>query len=117
MAKIERVEYVDDFDGRPVDAEDITTVEFEVTLPGRRAARYAIDLRAANVDKFEKDLSKYTKRATKVSASPSRTGGRGRTPQTRTQRVRRWAVANGYDLAERGRIPAHVVAAFDEQNR
>lgn len=115
MAKIERIEFVDDFDGRPVDAEDITTVEFEVTLPGRRAARYSIDLRAANVAKFEKDLSKYTKRATRMPATSG--AGCGRTSQTRAQRIRQWAVANGYDLAARGRIPAHVVAAFDERNR
>lgn len=116
MGKIERIEFVDDYDGRPVDAEDITTVEFEVILPGRRSARYSIDLRAANVAKFEKDLSKYTERATKLPAS-SGAGGRGRTSQTRTQRIRRWAVSNGYALAARGRIPAHVIAAFDEQNR
>lgn len=59
MAKIARVEVVDDVDGRPIDSEDVNTVEFSVTLPRQRIARYVLDVRPANLAKFERDIPKY----------------------------------------------------------
>ncbi len=116
MAKIERVEVVDDVDGRPVDPEDVNSVEFAVKLPGRRKAHYVLDLRPANLAKFERDISKYTSRATKLAATGGAAAdGRARTPN-RTQVIRQWARDNGYDISARGRIPADVVAAFDAEH-
>ena len=114
MAKIARVEVVDDVDGRPIDSEDVHTVEFSVTLPGQRIARYVLDVRPANLAKFERDISKYTSRATKVAADHATTGGRARPSPTRSQAIRQWAPDNGYHVSARGRIPLHVVSAFDD---
>ncbi|MFT4398417.1 histone-like nucleoid-structuring protein Lsr2 [Gordonia lacunae] len=116
MAKIERVEIIDDLDGRPIDPDEVNTVEFEVRFPGRRAERYVLDLREANLAKFTKDLGKYTTKATKVTArGGSSPGGRGQ-DASRNHTIRQWALANGYDLARRGRIPTHIVTAFDAEH-
>lgn len=114
MARIARVEVVDDVDGRPIDSEDVHTVEFSVTLPGQRIARYVLDVRPANLAKFERDISKYTSRATKVAADNATAGGRVRASSTRSQAIRQWAHDNGYHVSARGRIPLHVVSAFDD---
>lgn len=58
-------------------------------------------------------------------AAARRTGGRlkrrpiaGPTnsvaPSERTKAIREWASERGIELAKRGRIPAHVITAYDE---
>ncbi len=37
-----------------------------------------------------------------------------RRPAEETERVRRWAIENGHEVAARGRIPGKVQAAYDE---
>lgn len=113
MARIEKVQLIDDLDGS--EAEE--TVEF--TLDG---INYEIDLSAANVAELRDALAQYI-------ASGRRVGGRKRAgmpklsavpspPATPTQSreqnqaIREWARANGYDLSDRGRIPGHVTEAY-----
>jgi hypothetical protein len=38
----------------------------------------------------------------------------GRSSREQNQAVREWAAKNGYEVSERGRIPASVVEAFDK---
>jgi hypothetical protein len=115
MAQKVVVELVDDLDGTV--AEDISTVSF-----GLDGAEYEIDLTEANATKLRDALAG-------VIAAARRTGGRikRRTPTSgsasparptadreKTKAIREWARENGWDLAERGRIPANVAAAYEE---
>jgi hypothetical protein len=112
MAQKVIVELVDDLDGSASD--DISTVSF--SLDG---ADYEIDLTEANAEYLRNTLDEF------VTAA-RRTGGRikrvtpGAKPASRpaasreqTKAIRDWAKQNGFDLADRGRIPAHVIEAFE----
>jgi hypothetical protein len=115
MAKETRIEWIDDLDGKPVEAEDCHTVELEVKLPGRRTTRYELDMRTANVARFEKDLSKYLDKATPVRVGQSTgraTNGSAGTAE-RSRVIREWAIDNGYEVSARGRIPHDIIEAFD----
>ncbi|WP_026360155.1 histone-like nucleoid-structuring protein Lsr2 [Amycolatopsis nigrescens] len=111
MAQQVRVEMLDDLDGSVASQ----TVPF--TLDG---VHYEIDLSDGNAAELRDELAKYV-------AAGRRTGGRkirgaGSKPadpgqRDRNREIRVWANANGYQLAERGRIAAEVVAAFDDAQR
>jgi hypothetical protein len=115
MAQKVLVQYVDDLDGIPGD--DVSTVTF--ALDG---VSYEIDLREENAARLRESLSDYVDSARRVGGRVRR----GITPSTapvrsadarskeQTKAIREWAKKNGYDLAERGRIPANVIAAFEE---
>jgi len=117
MAKITRVELVDDLDGTALSEQDGETVEF--SIDGRA---YVIDLSKANAEKLRKDFAKYTAVATKKSAprgvgAPRATGtrrpsGSGRSSEELNE-IRSWANSNGYDVASRGRVKAEIIEAFD----
>ncbi|HET9138850.1 Lsr2 family protein [Actinophytocola sp.] len=113
MAQKVIVELVDDLDGTASD--DISTVSF-----GLDGAEYEIDLTEANADNLRAALEGYV-------AAARRTGGRikrGTRPVTgsgrpaasrdQTRAIREWARENGFELADRGRIPVNVIEAFDE---
>jgi hypothetical protein len=96
---------IDDLDG----GEAVGTVRF-----GLDGAEYEIDLSAAHDDELRKALQQYL-------AHARRTGGTTRRPaRTRrgsaavdTAKVREWAKGNGYDIKDRGRVPAEVVAKYE----
>ena len=113
MAQKVVVELVDDLDGTA--SADINTVTF--SLDG---ASYEIDLNENNAERLRESLARYL-------GAARRTGGRIKRPATttgpatrpaadrdQTKAIREWARNNGWALADRGRIPANVVTAFDE---
>ena len=117
MAQKVLVQFVDDLDGSV--GEDVSTVSF--SLDG---VSYEIDLRERNAAKLRDSLADFVN-------SARRTGGRikrGVTPaqvataaprptdarsKEQTKAIREWARKNGHDLADRGRIPASVIEAFE----
>jgi hypothetical protein len=111
MAQKVVVELVDDLDGTA--SEGISTITF-----GLDGNQYEIDLNTDNADRLRDTLASYV-------AAARRTGGRikrGITPgaaapasadREQTKAIRDWARKNGFDLADRGRIPGHVINAFD----
>jgi Lsr2 len=109
MAQKVLVQLVDDLDG--TSSDDVTTVEF-----GLDGVMYEIDVNAANAERLRKAYEDYI-------ASARRTGGRlkrGTRPADKSSgngeagAIREWALENGYELAGRGRIPAHVIEAYKE---
>jgi hypothetical protein len=111
------VELVDDIDGSPAQS----TVEF-----GLDGASYAIDLSDVNAGELRDALSSYV-------ASARRTGGRKRPVGKATsqgaagkaagaavmdreqkQAIREWARKNGWKVADRGRISAEIMEAYDK---
>ena len=99
------VTLTDDLDGTKADR----TVSFAVD-----GAAYEIDLSRKNATAFTKLLTPYVSAARKAS-SPSRRSAAGRASLRRTDlgEVRAWARTNGYDVSNRGRVPAGVVEAYD----
>jgi hypothetical protein len=115
MAQKVLVQYVDDLDGAP--GEDVSTVSF--ALDG---VSYEIDLREENAARLRDSLAEFVESARRVGGRVKR----GATPTSapvrsvdarskeQTKAIREWAKKNGYELADRGRIPANVISAFEE---
>ena len=100
---------IDDLDGKKADR----TVEF--ALDG---TSYTIDLSEANAGKLRKALDPYINAGTRLGRAggriPARRVTTGRTAGSRdeNQLIREWAVANGHQISERGRIPQSVTDAY-----
>jgi hypothetical protein len=112
MAQKVVVELVDDLDGTA--SEGINTVTF-----GLDGASYEIDLTENNAERLRESLARYLGAARRTGGRIKRSTTTG--PATRptadrdqTKAIREWARNNGWALADRGRIPANVVTAFDE---
>lgn len=110
MAKQIITVLTDDLDGGDADR----TIEF-----GLDGVNYTIDLSEKNAGKLRKALGLYLAVASKVG----RTGTNGRiasraaaapsrSNRDQNQTIREWATKNGYEVSERGRIPASIVEAF-----
>ncbi|WP_158883314.1 histone-like nucleoid-structuring protein Lsr2 [Amycolatopsis anabasis] len=108
MAKKVLVEMLDDLDGSAANQ----TVPF--SLDG---VNYDIDLSDQNAAALRDELARFVAAGRRVGGRKVRVAtGQSADPaqRQRSQEIRAWAQANGYDLADRGRIPANVVADFDQ---
>lgn len=112
MAQKVLVQLVDDLDGTA--SQDVVTIQF-----GLDGIGYEIDVNPANAERLRNIFAAYV-------AAARRTGGRlkrGSRPAGKAAgrgdagKIRDWARENGFDLAGRGRIPAHVIEAYDEAQR
>ncbi|GGQ72260.1 histone-like nucleoid-structuring protein Lsr2 [Couchioplanes azureus] len=99
----------DDLDGSEADR----TVDF--SLDG---VNYTIDLSEKNAGKLRKALDPYLTVASRVGRTSgtgriaSRTAAPGRSNREQNHAIREWAAKNGYEVSERGRIPASVIEAY-----
>jgi hypothetical protein len=112
MAKQVITLLTDDLDGSKADR----TVEF-----GLDGINYTIDLSDKNAGKLRKALDTYITAGSRMgrgvaeARGPGRRGaarGVTRTDRDQNRAIREWAIKNGYDVSERGRIPAAVVEAY-----
>jgi hypothetical protein len=97
---------IDDLDGSQAEG----TVRF--ALDG---AQYEIDLNAVHAGELRTTLARYTEAARKVTGTsrrPTRNTAKAAANGLSTTEIRDWAKANGFDIKERGRVPADVVARF-----
>ncbi len=103
---------VDDLDGTVLDPGAGDTVLF--SLDG---IAYEIDLTDANAAVLRETLQPYVEAARRVSggraAATSSASGRRRRGQQDYGPVRAWAKENGYQVSERGRVPAAVIEAYE----
>jgi hypothetical protein len=100
--------FIDDLDGGAAEG----TVRF--ALDG---TEYEIDLSTAHNDELRKSLEKYVTHARKVGGQARRAargGGRRGSSTIDTARVREWAKDQGYNIKDRGRVPAEFVAKYQE---
>jgi hypothetical protein len=101
----------DDLDGGKADE----TVTF-----GLDGSTYEVDLSSANAKKLREALAPFVGVGRKVSARGRRGGrgggGRGRKGASNAADIRAWARDNGYEVSERGRVPAEVRAAYEAAN-
>lgn len=110
MARIHKVEYTDDFDGKPINSDALVVVNFSVD-----GTEYTMDLREETAAEVRGIFATVTDRARKVSRPRRRTSPApaGSVDRSRARAVRAWAAANGHKVAARGRIPSDVQAAYD----
>ncbi|MFE6691382.1 Lsr2 family protein [Streptomyces sp. NPDC057743] len=109
MAQKVQVLLVDDLDG----GEANETVTF--ALDGKS---YEIDLSDANADKLRESLADFVKAGRKTGG---RSSGRGKARAASagspdTAKIRAWAKENGYNVNDRGRVPADIREAFEKAN-
>lgn len=120
MAQKVNVVLVDDLDGS--EAEE--SVSF--ALDG---VSYEIDLSAKNAEKLRNTLATYINAARRVGGravrgrgrpqaakSAASSGGRGGA-KAPTSEIRAWAKKEGYEVSDRGRIPADVIEAYNKAKR
>ena len=110
MAARTVVHLIDDVDGGEADE----TVTF--SLDG---VEYAIDLSSTNADGLRKALGEFitaARRTGKASKSGGKTQVRAGGDRAQNQAIREWARRNGHQVSERGRIPAELIAQFQQAN-
>ncbi len=115
MAQRMLVEMVDDIDG----GEAAETVSF-----GLDGVEYEIDLSDNNAAALRSELERFVEAGRRTGGRKVRgssgqfaanRSGSSTSAQSRefNQAARAWAAANGYELAERGRISAEVIAGYE----
>jgi hypothetical protein len=105
MAQKIQTLFIDDIDGG--DAEG--TVRF-----GLDGTDFEIDLSAKHNEELHKTLETYVRHARNVGGASRRTPHSRRTgaQAVDTAKVREWARENGYDIKDRCRVPADLVAKY-----
>lgn len=115
MAKVTRIELVDDLDGGVADG----TVRFALNN-----AEYEIDLSAANNTSLQEALAPYINAAVKVRVgklpSTRSSGGRERqgkaagvaSSRDQSRAIRDWAASKGIAVSDRGRIKQEIVDRY-----
>ena len=101
MAQQIQTLFIDDIDG----GEAAGTVRF--ALDG---VEYEIDLSIEHTDELHTALGKYIDHARKAGGTSRRTPRAVTTIDTTA--VRTWAREQGYDIKDRGRVPAGLVAKY-----
>jgi hypothetical protein len=113
MARTVRVHLLDDLDGSTADE----TIKF--SLDG---TPYEIDLSSEHSEQFRKALAKYIvagRRASHgiITGGRSSRGGAGTgSSRARNQAIREWARAAGYEINDRGRIPAGMIERYERES-
>jgi Lsr2 len=111
VAQKVQVLLVDDLDGGEADE----TVTF--ALDG---VSYEIDLTTDNADKLRKLLTPYVDSGRKTGGRAGRGRGRGARGAAAggsaqdTAKIRAWAKDHGYEVNDRGRVPAQIREAYDK---
>lgn len=106
MAQQTNVVYVDDLEGKEITDNDVPTVHF--SLDG---VDYEIDLNNKNQEKMRKALKPYVDAAHRVG---KKTGKRGtKTSSLNASEVRAWAQQQGLEVPDRGRLPQHIMDAWN----
>lgn len=110
MAQKVQVLLVDDIDGGEADE----TVTF--ALDGKS---YEIDLNSENANKLRSALEPYLKngrRAGRATSGRGKSRSSGGSGGSDTAKIRAWAKEQGYEVNDRGRVPANIREAYEKAN-
>jgi hypothetical protein len=113
MAQRTIVQLTDDLDSKPIPEGKGETIRFSLDRQD-----YEIDLAEKNAKALRDTVSKYVPAARRTGS------GRGRHGQSRSatardydpKAVRAWAESQGIEVSQRGRVPADLIAKFQEAN-
>jgi hypothetical protein len=109
VAQKVQVLLVDDLEGGEADE----TVTF--ALDGKS---YEIDLSTSNADQLRTVLEPYVKGGRRTGGRATRGKGRssGGASSQDTAKIRAWAKEQGYEVNDRGRVPANIREAYEKAN-
>ncbi|MFF5257033.1 Lsr2 family protein [Streptomyces leeuwenhoekii] len=110
MAQKTIVLLTDDLDGGEADE----TLTFSVDDKS-----YEIDLSHTNADKLRKALEPFIAAGRKTGRASAGTRSRATTPKNGgadPTAIRAWAKVHGYEVNDRGRVPAHIREAYEKAN-
>lgn len=111
MAQKFHVRYLDDIYGTDL-GDHANTISFAV-----EGKEYSIDLSDDNVQAFREAVAPYIEAGHRVTGKNAKTARKAtKTPSADLEPIREWAKANGYDVSDRGRIPADVMDAYSAAN-
>ena len=110
MAQQFQVRFIDDLDGTDL-GETSNTISFAV-----EGKEYSIDLSDDNAQAFREAVAPYIDAGHRVTGSKARTARKTAATSGDTKAIREWARNNGYDVSDRGRIPADVMQAYAAAN-
>lgn len=110
MAQHFQIRYTDDIDGTDL-GETSNTISF--AFEGKE---YSIDLRDDNAQAFRQAVAPYIEAGQRVTRGKTKTTRKTTASRGNTKAVREWARTNGYDVSDRGRIPADVMEAYAAAN-
>lgn len=99
MAQRIEVILVDDLDGSPAKE----TIQFSID-----GNHYEIDLSEDNAKEFRSVIRKYVRKGRPMKAAPAK---------NEAAEIRKWALENGFEVNERGRLRRDVVEAYREAQR
>lgn len=108
---------IDDLDGTVLEVGEGETLAF--SLDG---IAYEIDLTSANAEALRAAFAPYIAAGRTISTARSSGSSAGsRAPRRRHGQVdygpiRQWASENGYQISQRGRVPAAVIEAYQAAN-
>jgi hypothetical protein len=107
MAQKIQTLFIDDIDGGVAEG----TIRF-----GLDGSEYEIDLSAKHGGELRSTLDKYVTHARKLSGTTRRSNTRSgrKSSAVDTVAVRAWARERGYDIKDRGRVPADIAAKYRE---
>jgi nucleoid-associated protein Lsr2 len=108
MAQKVHTFFIDDLDGSEAEG----TVLF-----GLDGAQYEIDLSTGHAKELRTALARYIDAGRRVTGTTRRAGRNGRKATANdvsNTEVRAWAKAHGIEVKERGRVPAEVIAQYQE---
>lgn len=113
----QKITLVDDIDGTPIESGDGGTVRF-----GIEGTNYEIDLGPDNIAQLHSALEKFISNGRRQqlgarSGAAATTGPAPKSDPKHLKAIREWANANGYQVSDRGRIPAEVQAAYRAANK
>ncbi|UOT08440.1 Lsr2 family protein (plasmid) [Rhodococcus opacus] len=113
MARKVVVEMVDDIDGT-VFGDDGESINYAVD-----GVEYVIDLKDEHATELRETFEYYIAHSTRVGGRKHRSDRQANPATARrspgeTQKIRAWAIEQGYPLSSRGRIPAEIEQAFHD---
>jgi Lsr2 len=93
------------------DVEAVETISF-----GVGNSSYEIDVCAADAKELRSKLTPFIEHARRKTGSGARRPGRRAADRAHTAEIRSWAKEQGHQISERGRIPASVVAEYEQSH-
>ena len=111
MAQHFQVTYIDDIDGTEL-GDTPNTISF--AFDGKE---YTIDLSDENADAFREAVAPYVEAGHRVTGGKSKPARKFTSKSSGdTKAIREWARENGFEVSDRGRIPADVMEAYAAAN-
>lgn len=99
MARHNIVQYSDDFDGTPLNEDEVRVIRFSVD-----GTDYLLDVSESNAERFYEAIAPFIAKA--------RTQPVDAMASISASDIRLWAKEQGYEVASRGKIPAELIEDY-----